>query len=75
MSVIHLLKQTGFQLGEQGSLLSQLDYFHQDFFLGDAVNSGQQNVIVNDGTIDQDFIANKTGNNSIAMEKKVNVQN
>ena len=39
------------------------------------MNSGQQNVIVNDGTIDQVFIANKTGNNSIAMEKKVNVQN
>ena len=33
--------------------LSQLDYFNQDAIIGDSVNSGQQKVIVNDGTIEQ----------------------
>ena len=36
-------------------LLSQLDGFEQDVFIGNAASKGQENVVVNEGTNDQEF--------------------
>ena len=36
-------------------LLSQLDDFDQDMIIGNAASERQENVVVNEGTNDQDF--------------------
>ena len=38
-------------------LLSQLDGFDQDIIIGNAASERQENVVVNEGTNDQDFTA------------------
>ena len=55
-------------------LLSQFDDFDQDGTFSHAANNGQKNVIVNDGTVDRDIIANNSGSNSTVNENTVNVQ-
>ena len=55
-------------------LLNQLHDFKPDVFFDDPVNSGQQNVIVNDGTVEPEFTAYISGSNSTANENTVNVQ-
>ena len=55
-------------------LLSQLGDFNQDVIIGDATNGRQQNIVVNDDTVDQALTANNNGNNLTANENSVNVQ-
>ena len=55
-------------------LLSQLDDLDQDVIIGYAASGRQQNVVVNDGTIDQEFTVNNNGSNLTASENAVNVQ-
>ena len=44
-------------------LLSQLDDFDQDLFSGNAENDREQYVVVNENTVDQEFVVNNTGEN------------
>ena len=53
---------------------SQLDDFIKSFFIGDSANNGQQNVIVNDATVDRKFTAIKSRSNSTTIENTVIVQ-
>ena len=55
-------------------LLSQLDDIDQNVFVGNTASSRQQYVVVNEGTVDQDFNFNITGSNSTFNENSVNVQ-
>ena len=45
-------------------LLSQLDGFDQDTIIGNAVSERQENVVVNEGTNDQDFTVSNSSNNT-----------
>ena len=56
------------------SFLGQLDDFDQDAISGHAMNSGQQNDIINDGTINREFALNNSGSFSTAFENTVNIQ-
>ena len=49
-------------------LLSQLDDFDQDMIIGNTTSERQENVVVNEGTIDQDFTVG-TSNVSTAINK------
>ena len=49
-------------------LLSQLDDFDQDMIIGNTASERQENVVVNEGTNDQDFTVG-TSNVSTAMNK------
>ena len=49
-------------------LLSQLDDFDQDMIIGSTASERQENVVVNEGTNDQDFTVG-TSNVSTAMNK------
>ena len=49
-------------------LLSQLDDFDQDMIIGNTASERQENVVVNEGTNDQDFPVG-TSNTSTAMNK------
>ena len=51
-----------------------MDDFNQDALIGDAANSGQQTVIVNDSTVDRHFIVNNVCNISITDENTENVR-
>ena len=42
-------------------LLSQLDDFDRDIKIETAASDRQQNVVVNEGTVNQEFIDNNTG--------------
>ena len=53
-------------------LISQLDDFDQDVFIGDAVSSGQQNAKVNNGSADQEFIV--IIKDSVSTTNEVNFQ-
>ena len=55
-------------------LLGQLDDFDQDVAFGVAAKSGQQNVVVNDGTVDREITVNIISKNSFALEDTVKVQ-
>ena len=55
-------------------LLSQIDDFHQDAIICKGASGRQQNVVVNEGTVDQEFALNKTGSISAAKENSVNIQ-
>ena len=55
-------------------LLSPLDDFDRDVSIGDAPNSGQQNVRLKEGNIDQQFTANKSGSLSTTKENTAHVQ-
>ena len=55
-------------------LLNQLDVFDQDIIFGNAAIDRQQNIVFNEGTVDQEFIVNNTGSNLTTNDNLVNVQ-
>ena len=55
-------------------LYGQLDDFDKDIIIGNAVHDRQQIVIVNEGTVDQEFTVNNTGSNSTLKENLVNMK-
>ena len=55
-------------------LLSQLDDFEQDMFIGNATSERQGNVVANDGTNDQSFTVGTSHTNSINNENTLNVK-
>ena len=55
-------------------LLSQLDDFDEDFITGEAATSGQQNVVVNDSTVDREVAVSNSGSISTTNENTVKVQ-
>ena len=55
-------------------LLSQLDDFDQDMIIGNATSERQENVVVNEGTNDQDFTVGTSNVSSIVNENALNVK-
>ena len=55
-------------------LLSQLDDFDQDMIIGNAASERQENVVVNEGTNDQDFTVGTSNVSSIVDENALNVR-
>ena len=55
-------------------LLSQLDDFDQDMIIGNAASQRQENVVVNEGTNDQDFTVGTSNVSSIVDENALNVK-
>ena len=55
-------------------LLSQLDDFDQDMIIGNAARERQENVVVNEGTNDQDFTIGTSNVSSIVDENALNVK-
>ena len=55
-------------------LLSQLDDFEQDVFIGNATGERQENVVVNEGTNDQDFTVGTSNVSPIVNENALNVK-
>ena len=52
----------------------QLDDYDQDAITGDAASGRQQNVVSNDGTVDQEFTVDNNDSNLTAIENVVIVQ-
>ena len=50
-------------------LISQLDEFDQDMYIGNAVSERQENIVVNQGTNDLDFTVGTSSNDSTMNEK------
>ena len=55
-------------------LLSQLDDFDQDMIIGNATSERQEDVVVNEGTNDQDFTVGTSNVSSIVIENALNVK-
>ena len=55
-------------------LLSQLDDFDQDMIIGNTSSEGQENVVVFEGTNDQDFTVSNSGNSTAVKKSAVNVK-
>ena len=55
-------------------LLSQLDDFDQDMFIGNAVGERQENTVVNEGTNDRDFTTSTSSNISAVNGNAMNVK-
>ena len=55
-------------------LLSQLDDLDQDLIIGNAASERQENVVVNEGTNDQDFTVGTSNISSIVDENALNVK-
>ena len=55
-------------------LLSQLDDFDQDMVTGNAASARQENIVVNEGTNDQDFTAGTSNSSNAINESMVNVK-
>ena len=55
-------------------LLSQLDDFDQDMIIGNAASERQENVVVNEGTNDQDFTVGTSNVSSNVDENALNVK-
>ena len=55
-------------------LLSQLDEFDQDMIIGNAASERQENVVVNEGTNDQDFTVGTSNVSSVVDENALNVK-
>ena len=55
-------------------LLSQLDDFDRDIIIGDAASARQENIVVNEGTNDQDFTAGTSSSSTAINESMVNVK-
>ena len=55
-------------------LLSPLDDFDQDMIIGNATSERQENVVVNEGTNDQDFTVGTFNVSSIVDENALNVK-
>ena len=54
--------------------LSRLHDFDQDIFIGNAANSEEQNIEVNEGTLDQNSTVNHSASNLKTNENSVNGQ-
>ena len=50
-------------------LLSQLDDFDRDNINGNAASDKQENFVVNEGTVDQEYTVSGTGSNLTAKDK------
>ena len=55
-------------------LLSQLDDFDQDMYIGNTSRERQENVVVNKGTNDRDSTVKNSSNNTAVNENAVNVK-
>ena len=55
-------------------LLSQLDDFDRDMIIGNAAKERQENVVVNEGTNDQDFTVGTSNVSSIINENAMNMK-
>ena len=55
-------------------LLSQLDDFDQDMIIGNAASERQENVVVNEGTNDEDFTVGTSNVSSIVDENALNIR-
>ena len=55
-------------------LLSQLNDFDQDMMIGNAASERPENVVVNEGTNDQDFTVGTSNVSSIVDENTLNVR-
>ena len=55
-------------------LLSQLDDFDQDMVIGNAASGRQENIAVNERTIDRDFTVGTSSNSTAKNESMVNVK-
>ena len=55
-------------------LLSQLGDFDQDVIIGNALSERQENVVVSEGTDDQNFTVGTSNVSSIVNENKLNVK-
>ena len=55
-------------------LLSQLDDFDQDMFIGNAASDRQESVMVNEGTNDQDFTVSTSNVSPTVNENTLNVK-
>ena len=55
-------------------LFNQLDDFDQSIILGNTAIDRQQNVVINESTVDQEFTVDISGNNFKANENSVSVQ-
>ena len=55
-------------------LLSPLDDFDQDMIIGNAVNVGQENVVVNEGTNDRDFTVSNSSDNTAVNGSAMSVK-
>ena len=53
---------------------SQLDDSNRDIIIGNAVSDREENVVIDEGTVDQDFTVNNFGSNSAANKNLVNVK-
>ena len=54
--------------------VSQPDNFDRDVTIGDSANSGQQNVLVNECSVDRDFTVDDSGSIPATIENTVNVR-
>ena len=55
-------------------LLSQLDDFHRDMFIGNAVSERQENAVGNEGTNDQDSTVGISNNDSVVNGNAMSVK-
>ena len=55
--------------------LIQSHNFDQDVIVGNVASSRHENVVVNEGTVDQEITVNNTASNLKTNEKSVNLQN
>ena len=55
-------------------LLCQLDEFDQDMIIGNAVSGRQRNVVVNEGSNDQDFTISTSSNSTGVKDSTLNVK-
>ena len=55
-------------------LFSQLDDFDQDGIIGNAVSSGQKNVVVGNSPVDRKFLVNNSGGVSTTNRSRVDFQ-
>ena len=55
-------------------LLSQLDDFDRDMFIGNAVSERQENAVVNEGTNDRDFTVSTSNNGPVVNGNAMSVK-
>ena len=55
-------------------IVSQLDDFDEDAMIGNAASSRQQNVVINEGTVYQEFTVKITGSNLTTNESSFKIQ-
>ena len=58
---------------QSNRILSHLDDFDQEIIIGNTAGGRQQNFVVIEGTVDQEFTVNKTNNNLTIKENFLNV--